>query len=119
MADKTGKITMKILTMVIAIPVGKATTKAVNAVWATKGGTESNRDPNSAAARWGDAIGWAALSAASVTLAQLVTRKGAEHSFRAIMGTQPPAPDPTKAEKKVLKAQEKAAKATAKAVSAV
>ena len=118
MADAAGKLTMKVLTALIAIPVGKATTKAINAAWATTKGTSSTRDPKSAAARWGDALGWAALSATGVTLAQLLTRKGAEHSFRAIMGTQPPPPDPTKAEKKTIKAQEKAEKATQKSIAA-
>jgi hypothetical protein len=118
MADAPGKFTMKVLTAIIAIPVGKATTKAVNAAFATTKGTESTRDPKSAAARWRDALAWAALSATGATLAQLVTRKGAEHSFRAITGTQPPPPDPTKREKKAIKAQEKAEKATQKAISA-
>lgn len=118
MADAPGKLTMKVLTALIAIPVGRATTKAVNVAWASARGTDRTRDPRSATARWGDAIGWAALSAASVTLAQLLTRKGAEHSFRAIMGTQPPPPDPTKREKKAIKAQEKAAKAAQKAIEA-
>jgi len=114
-----GKVTMKVLTTVIAIPVGRATTKAINTAWATaKRGDSSARDPQSAAARWGDALAWAALSATGVTLAQLLTRKGAEHSYRAIMGTQPPPPDPTKAEKKAIKAQEKAEKATRKSIAA-
>jgi len=119
MAGATGKITMRVLTTVIAIPVGRATTKAINTAWAKASrGDTSTRDPQSAAARWGDALTWAALSATGVTLAQLVTRKGAEHSYRAIMGEQPPPPDPTKAEKKAIKAAEKAEKATKKAISA-
>jgi hypothetical protein len=118
MANALGKVTMRILTTVIAIPVGRATTKAVNGVWAATKGTESTRDPKSASARWADALGWAALSATSMTLAKLLTRKGAEHSYRAIMGTQPPPPDPTKSEKKALKAQQAAEKAVAKSAVA-
>ena len=118
MADAVGKITMKILTAAIAIPVGRATTKAINAAWSTTKATPSTRDPKSAAARWADALSWAALSATGVTLAELLTRKGAEHSYRAIMGTQPPPPNPTKVEKKAIKAQEKAEKATQKSIAA-
>jgi hypothetical protein len=102
---------------VIAIPVGRATSKAIDAAWTARGNT-STRDPKSAAARWGDAIGWAATSAVAVTLAQLLTRRAAEHSYRAIMGAQPPPPKATKSEKKAIKAQAKAAKAVAESTAA-
>ena len=107
MADAASKLTMKILTVIVSIPVTKATKKAVDAAFAATKGDESTRDPKSARARWTDALGWAVLSAAGVTIAQLATRKGAEHAFRAVMGTQPPPPDPTKAEKKATKAAAK------------
>jgi hypothetical protein len=107
MANVASKTTMKILTIVIGIPVGRATRKAIESTWATTRGTTSTRDPKSAQARWIDALSWAALSAIGVTLTQLATRKGAETTYRAILGTPPPPPDPTKAEKKALKAAAK------------
>ena len=107
MADAASKLTMKVLTVLIGIPVGKATKKAVNAAFAATKGDESTRDPQSARVRWVDALGWAALSAVGVTLAQLATRKGAEHAFRAVTGTPPPPPEPTKTEKKAIKAAAK------------
>ncbi|MCW2494844.1 DUF4235 domain-containing protein [Jatrophihabitans sp.] len=113
MANAASKVTMKVLTIAVGIPVGKATKKSIDKAWAAKGSDTSTRDPKSATARWADAIGWAALSAAGVTLAQLLTRRGAEAGYRAITGLEPPPPDPTKAEKKALKAQKKAAKAAA------
>ena len=109
MADAAGKLTMKVLMVLVGIPVGKATKKAVNTAFAATKGTESTRDPKSASARWADALSWAAISAIGVAFAQLATRKGAEHAYRAVMGTQPPPPDPTKAEKKAIKAAAKAA----------
>ena len=108
MADAAGKLTMRVLTILISIPVGKATKKAVDAAYSATKGDENTRNPKSGSVRWADALGWAALSAIGVTLAQLATRKGAEHAYRAVMGTPPPPPDPTKAEKKAIK---KAAKA--------
>jgi hypothetical protein len=107
-ANAASKLTMKILTVVIGIPVGKATKRAIDKTWARTGGDESSRNPKHARARWTDAIGWAALSAAGVAVAQLATRKGAEQTYRAITGLQPPPPPPTKAEKKAAKAMAKA-----------
>jgi hypothetical protein len=107
MANPASKLTMKVLTVAIGIPVGRATKKAIDGTWAKTHGTASTRDPKSAQARWTDALAWAALSALGVTLAQLATRKGAEKTYRAILGTPAPPPDPTKAEKKALKAATK------------
>jgi hypothetical protein len=103
MADAAGKLAMKVLTVVIGIPVGKATKRAVNGAWA-KRGDASTRDPKSAKARWVDAIGWAALSAAGVAFTKLATRKGAEQTFKAVLGIDPPPPPPSKSEKKAAKA---------------
>jgi len=108
MANAASKLTMKVLTVAIGIPVGKATKRAIDSTWARTGGDEFTRDPKSARARWGDAIGWAALSAAGLALAQLATRKGAEQTYRAITGLQPPPPAPSKSEKKAAKAIAKA-----------
>jgi hypothetical protein len=113
MANPASKIGMKVLTIIIGIPVGKATKKVIDKTWSSTRGDLNTRDPKSAGARWADAIGWAALSAAGVALAQLATRKGAETTFRAITGTQPPPPDPSKSEKKAAKAAKAGAKAAA------
>jgi hypothetical protein len=113
MANAAGKIVMKVLTIAIGIPVGKATKKAVDQTWARTRGDVTARDPKSSSARWVDAIGWAALSAAGMTLAQLATRKGAEQTFKAVLGVNPPPPPPGKAEKKAAKAAKAQAKAAA------
>jgi hypothetical protein len=106
MANAASKLTMKVLTIAVSIPVGKATKRAVDKIWAQTGGDENTRDPKHARARWGDAIGWAALTAAGTVVAQLATRKGAETGYRALTGLEPPPPPPSKAEKKATKAIE-------------
>jgi len=108
MAKVAGKVGMKIVTLLVAIPVGKATKKVVNGAWSAARSPDTPRQPAERGVRWGDAIGWAALSAAGVVLADLVTRKGAEEVWRTVIGTEPPARPSTKAEKKLEKAQRKA-----------
>jgi len=111
MADAAGKLVMKVLTVAIGIPVGKATKRAVDGAWAKTRGDETTRDPKSSSARWADAIGWAALSAAGVAFTKLATRKGAEHTYKAVLGVEPPPPPPSKSEKKAAKAAKTETKA--------
>jgi hypothetical protein len=108
MANVAGKITMKIMTVAVGIPVGIATKKAVNQVWNATRSEDTPRKPAERDVHWGDAIGWAALSAVGVVVADLVTRKGAEELWRTVLGGDPPARPGTKAQKKAEKAQKKA-----------
>ncbi|HEV7193422.1 MAG TPA: DUF4235 domain-containing protein [Jatrophihabitantaceae bacterium] len=107
MANIVGKIGMKVATIIVGIPVGIVTKKVVEQAWATLRPDDPPRKPNESGVRWGDAISWAALSAAGVVAADLATRKGAESAWRTVMGTEPPAPKQTKAQKKLEAAQEK------------
>lgn len=109
MANLVGKIGMKITTIVVGIPVGIVTKKAVERTWAAFRSEETPRKPNERGVRWGDAISWAALSAAGVVAADLLTRRGAEAVYRVVMGTEPPPPKPSKAQKKLESAREAAA----------
>lgn len=108
MAGVAGKTTMKIMTILVGIPVGRVTKKAVERVWQSARPGDVPRRPSQPGVRWSDAIGWAALSAVGVAIADLVTRKGAEEVWRTVLGTEPPPSPPTKAAKKLEKAQEKA-----------
>jgi len=108
MANVAGKITMKLVTVVVGIPVGIATKKVVIQVWNATRSADTPRQPAEEGVQWADAIGWAALSAAGVVLADLVTRKGAAELWRTIVGGEPPARPGTKAQKKAEKAQRKA-----------
>jgi len=106
------KITMKAMSLVIGIPVGIATKKAVEQVWALARPEHPPRKASENDVRWSDAVAWAALSAVGIVVADLATRRGTEAAYRAITGNEPPAGKPGKAPKKLAKASEKS-KATA------
>jgi hypothetical protein len=91
MANVAGKIVMKLFTIGIGIPVGIVTKKAVEGIWSRARSSETPRTPSQAGVRWTDAIGWAALSAAGMVVADLLTRRGAEEAWRTLIGTEPPA----------------------------
>ena len=108
------KVTIKAMSIVIGIPVGIATKKAVERVWTAARPEDPPRKATESGVRWDDAIAWAALSAIGIVVADLVTRRGAEAAYRAITGNEPPtaADKAGKAAKKLAKASEKS-KATA------
>lgn len=102
------KIGMKLMSIAISIPVGIVTKKVVQRTWVAARPADPARKPSDPDVHWADAIGWAALSAAGVVAAELLTRRGAESAWRTITGSEPPPPKPTKAQKKLEKAAEKA-----------
>jgi Protein of unknown function (DUF4235) len=106
------KIGMKLVSIVIGIPVGIVTKKVVERTWSAARPEHPPRKPTERDVRWADAIGWAALSATGIVIAELVTRRSAEAAYKAITGSPPPPPKPGKDAKKLEKASEKA-KATA------
>ena len=93
------KIGMKAISVVVGIPVGIATKKLVERAWLTARPEDPPRKPSESDVRWSDALGWAALSAAGVVAAELVTQRSAKAAFRAITGNEPPA-QPVKGEGK-------------------
>jgi len=103
------RVGMKLLTVVIGIPVGRATKRLVDKTWVAARPGDPPRETHDTKVRLSDAVGWAALSAAGVAIAEIVTRRGAEASYRSIFRGDPPPPKPTKAEKKAQKKLEKAA----------
>jgi hypothetical protein len=102
------KIGIKVIGIMIGIPVSIATRKAVERVWAKTHPDDPPRKPSEAGVRWVDAITWGALSAAGVVVADLATRRGAEATYRAVTGNEPPPGKPSKAEKKAVKSRQKA-----------
>jgi hypothetical protein len=84
------KIAMKGISVVIGIPVGIVTKKVVERAWLTARPDDPPRKPSEPDVRWTDALGWAALSAAGVVIAELVTQTSAKAAFRAITGNEPP-----------------------------
>jgi hypothetical protein len=106
MANIAGRLGMKIMTIAVGIPIGIASKKAVERLWLTLRPQDPPRKPNEAGVRWKDAIAWSALSSAGVVAADLITRRGAESAWRAILGTEPPKPKTTRAEKNLEQATE-------------
>jgi hypothetical protein len=90
------KVGMKVMSIVIGIPVGIVTKKVVERTWTTVRPEDPPRKPAEPDVRWVDALGWAALSAVGIVVAELVTRRSAEVAFKAITGNQPPPPKPDK-----------------------
>ncbi len=107
MANVAGRLTMKLLTVAVGIPVGIASKKVVARAWTALRPADPPHSPDQRDARWLDAIGYAALASAVAVGAKLVTRKGAEETYRTLTGLEPPPPPPTKAEKKLAKAAAK------------
>jgi hypothetical protein len=106
------KVGMKVMSIVIGIPVGVVTKKVVERAWIAARPDDPPRKPTEANVAWTDAIGWAALSAVGIVIADLVTRRSAEAAFKAITGNQPPPAKASKGAKKLKAASEKS-KATA------
>jgi hypothetical protein len=110
MANIVDKVGWKLVTILVSIPVGIGVRKAVEHLWRSARPNDPPRSPSDPDASWADAVGWAALSAAGVAAAQLVTTKGASSVWRKVMGTPPPVqktdaedePVTSKAERKAL-----------------
>ena len=101
------KITFKVINLAISIPVGIATKKIVERTWAAARPDDPPRKAKEADTQWGDAIGWAILSATGIVVAEFLTRQGTEVTYRKITGLEPPPPKPSKAAKKLAGASEK------------
>jgi hypothetical protein len=111
MANFVGTIGWKLTTIAIGIPAGIAAKKGVERAWAAARPDKPSRSAKDPEAGWGDALGWAALSAVGVAVAQLVTMKGASTLWRNLVGSEPPPVQKAKAdqEKKAKKAEKAAA----------
>jgi Protein of unknown function (DUF4235) len=84
------KIGIKAISVVIGIPIGIASKKAVEHAWLALRPNDPPRKPSEPDVRWTDALGWAALSAAGIVLAELITQSSAKATFKAITGSEPP-----------------------------
>src|SRR4051794_9153831 len=84
------KLGVKAISVVIGIPIGIVSKKVVERTWLTARPGDPPRKPSEPGVRWTDALGWAALSAAGIVLAELITQTGAKATFKAITGSEPP-----------------------------
>jgi hypothetical protein len=111
MANVAGKIGMKVITIAVGIPVSIATRKAVERIWVAAG-PDRPRQATDDGVQWADAIGWAALTAIGMTVADLLTRKGAEEIYRTAFEKKPPTAKPW-ASRRVARADPKFPEAVA------
>jgi hypothetical protein len=91
---------LNVMTALIGIPVSIATKKAIERAWRAARPGDPPRSPSEANVQWADALGWAVLSAVGVVLADLISRRSAEATYRALTGSEPPPGRPAKPSKK-------------------
>ena len=84
------KLIYRLLTMGLAIPIGKAIKKLIAQAWMAARPNDPPRNPNKADVGWSDALLWAVISGTGTALGKLLTSKGAAGTWRAIIGTEPP-----------------------------
>lgn len=106
MAGAAGKLSVKVLTMLIGIPVGIVSRKVTAKAFAAARPDAEYHEVKDAGVDWKDALAWAAISGVGFAAAQLVTRRGAEAVYAVITGNEPPQ-QLSKAQKKALKKQQK------------
>jgi hypothetical protein len=104
MANLGAKITMKLMTIAIGIPIGIVTRKAVEKVWVAAG-PDRPRTAEDASVQWADAIAWAALTGVGMAVADVATRKVAGEVYRTLLGKEPPASVKPKASRRVSAAK--------------
>jgi hypothetical protein len=90
MANPAGKIGFKLVTIAVSIPVGILARKGVQKIWREVRPQDPPTSPAEPGVSWADALGWAALSAAGIAAAELITLKGAAEVWRVLTGTEPP-----------------------------
>jgi hypothetical protein len=84
------KIGIKAISVAVGIPVGIASKKLVERAWLTARPADPPRKASEPNVRWADALGWAALSAAGIVLAELITQRSARVAYKVITGNEPP-----------------------------
>lgn len=85
------KLLYRVLSLVVAIPISRIIKKLVLKAWAAARPNDPPRDPKKADVGWLDAIIWAVISGVGTALAKLISTKGAAGTWRAMIGTEPPA----------------------------
>jgi hypothetical protein len=90
MANPVGKLGFKLVTIAVSIPVGILARKGVEKLWHAARPQDPPHQPAEPGVTWTNALGWAALSAAGIAAAELITLKGAAEVWRVLTGTEPP-----------------------------
>lgn len=92
MAGAASRLGFKLVAAAVAIPVGRAVTKATTSAWVKARPGAGNVNPKDVDVNWTDALVWAGLTGVGAAVAQLVTTKGADTVWRAITGSPSPRP---------------------------
>jgi hypothetical protein len=106
MAQLGAKLTLKVLTIAVGIPVGIGARKLVERIWVAAG-PDRPRQASDDGVQWADAISWAALVGISTAAADLLTRKGAEEIYHTLLGAKPNVTARPSASRHVRKAEPK------------
>ncbi len=97
------KVGIQVLTVIIGIPVGIVTRKLVERTWRSFRPDDPAPNPAESGVKWGDAVGYAALTAVGLAVADLIARRGAAVAYQSITGNVPPPGKAPKAAKKAAR----------------
>ena len=99
MSGGSSRLAFKLLSTIVAIPVGKAIASASGKAWAAARPDDPPHDPKEVQTNWADALIFAAISGLGAAAAQLLTTKGADTVWRALTGRPSPRPKAPKDKK--------------------
>jgi hypothetical protein len=99
MAGAGSRFAFKMVSTLVAIPVGRVVTDATVRLWVAARPENPPTDPNEVDTDWRDALIWAGLTGVGAAVGQLLTTKGADTVWRAATGTPTPRPKPPKRKK--------------------
>jgi hypothetical protein len=92
MAGSASRIAFRLLSSVIAIPVGKLIANATGKAWSKARPDNPPHNPKEVQTSWTDALVFALITGLGAALAQLLTTKGADTVWRAMTGRPSPRP---------------------------
>ncbi len=92
MAGGPSRIAFRIISSLLAIPIGKAISKATGAAWTKARPDDPPHNPKEVQTSWVDALTFALITGLGAAIAQLVTTKGADTLWRAMTGRPAPRP---------------------------
>lgn len=84
------RIVYRLVGMAFAVPVTFAMRRALRAAWRRSRGSEPPRSPTAPGTDWKEELVWAAASAMSVAVGEIVASRGAARAYRALTGHTPP-----------------------------
>lgn len=98
------KITMKLITVAVSVPVTMVSKRLVEKAWLAARPDNPPRKAKDADVTFADAVTWGAMSAVGLVAADLIGRRGAEAVYRTLIGTEPPT-SASKSPKKLKEAE--------------